>query len=502
MFRPALLPLSLVACMPTELDLRALESAYVEHELLVGVADLTPADRAAVFDGLGYTEVHHFPTLGASRLDLGTDTVEDALTRLQGDPSFRFVEPNYVVETKGEPNDPWYGDQWHMSRIRVTEAWTYGRGEGTVVAVLDTGVEPGGRDGIHDLQAGADMVYGRTMYDADGHGTHCAGTIAQNTDNGVGTVGVAPGTTLLPVKVLGDWGSGSTADIAAGITWSADNGADVICMSIGWWGYSSTVAEAVAYAHTRDVVLVAAAGNEDTGSLNYPAAYEEVISVGATRWNDRLTSFTNWGADLDLVAPGEDVLQEVPSWYYSAWSGTSMATPHVAGVAALVVAQGIHDPAQVRQILHQSAVDLGDPGPDTWFGHGLVDAAAAVELAVSMGGGEVEDPSDPDPPDEEEPDEPADDPADGPDETPPQILNATWGSDISGEFWMSWDTDEPGTSHIWFEDYGWFTDWNLSLAHHRTFTGGPGQTYTFWINSDDVHGNEGFSGPHQVTVAY
>jgi len=502
MYRSVVFSLFALGCAPSELDLRALQSDHVEHELLVGIADLSEAERRAVVDSIGYTELRYLPAVGAIRLDLGTDTVEKALLKLRGDARFRYAEPNYVVQIQGEPNDPRYGDQWHMKRIRVAEAWVHGRGEGTVVAVLDTGVEPGGRDGIHDLQPGADMVYGRSVYDAYGHGTHCAGTIAQNTDNGIGTVGVAPGTRLLPVKVLGDSGYGSSADIAAGIEWAADNGADVISMSIGWWGYSTTVANAVSYAHDRDVVLVGAAGNEDTGSLNYPAAYDEVISVGATRWNDRLTSFTNWGEDLDLVAPGEDVLQEVPSWYYSAWSGTSMATPHVAGVAALIVAQGIDDPQLVREILHQSAVDLGDSGRDEWFGHGLVDAAAAVELAISVGGGDPGDPGDTDP-GEDDPDEPTEDPADdGPDESPPQILNATWGSDVAGEFWMSWQTDEPASSHIWFEQYGWFTDWELSTDHHRTFTGAPGQQYSFWINSDDASGNEGFSGPHQVTVSY
>ena len=242
---------------------------------------------------------------------------------------------------------------------------------------------------------------------------------------------------------------------------------------------------------------MAAAGNEDTGSLNYPAAYEQVISGGATRWDDRLSSFTNWGEDLDVVAPGVDVLQEVPSWYYSAWSGTSMATPHVAGVAALVKAQGVVDPDAVRDILHASAVDLGDPGQDEWFGHGLVDASAAVTRAIEVGGG-----ADPGDPGEEPADEPPDEapPADdGPDETPPVILGAQWGSDQSGEIWISWTTDELATSHIWFEQWGWYTDWDLSIDHAREFDVTPGATYTFWINSDDADGNEGWSGPHEVT---
>jgi subtilisin family serine protease len=478
-----------------------IEGEFVEQELLLQFADpLSTAARKRVLREYGFLELGRIDRIGVSHVHTGGEGVAVALRRLRKDDRLRFAEPNYVAHIVGQPNDPYFKDQWNITRVGAVEAWRTTRGEGTIVAVLDTGVEPGGRDGIHGLLEGRDFIYGAEMYDAIGHGTHVAGTVAQNTDNGLGAAGLAPGAQVLPVKVLGDNGSGSVSAIARGVEWATDEGADVITMSLGWWGHSQTMAEAVKYAHRQGVVLVAAAGNEDTASLNHPAALPEVISVGATTPSDRLASFTNWGTQLDLVAPGVDILQETISgrgFILSAWSGTSMATPHVAAVAALVKSAGIQDPVMVREILRESASDLGGAGPDEYFGHGLLDASAAVRLALEYGG---EVPAEvPEAPDEEEPsnEQPAEET--GPDESAPAISDVEWDTS-DGDFWFTWTTNEPATTDLYFDEWGWYTDWSMTLEHHRELNSAPGTRYTIWVSSEDEEGNIAYDGPHEIVV--
>lgn len=476
----------------------AIDGDHVAGEILVAVdGAMSRQQRQALVTSFGFTELDYAEPLGVSRIAIGDHPVGAAIDLLLTEDAFLYVEPNYIVTIQGRPNDPKLSSQWGLDRIRTFEAWEHGRGAGAVVAVLDTGVQDGGPDGIHGLRDGNDMVYGQSMYDTHGHGTHVSGTIAQNTDNGVGAAGVAPEVAILPVKVLGDSGSGSLYDIASGITWATDAGADVINMSLGWSGYSQTAQDAVRYANDNGVVLVAASGNDYANQISYPAAYDEVIAVGALSTNDGLASFSNEGQGQELVAPGVSILQEVPSWYYSSWNGTSMASPHVAAVAALVVAQGIADPAVVREILQQSAEDLGSTGYDTRYGYGVVDAAAAVDLARSYDGERGEDPEEEIPDDEEE-QQPDEEEPTGTDTTPPEIINPQWSSNCCGELDITWDTNEPATSDIWFVDYGWYTSGDMRTSHHRDFTISTSQMYTFWIASEDDAGNIGWSGPYTV----
>jgi subtilisin family serine protease len=234
--------------------------------------------------------------------------------------------------------------------------------------------------------------------DDNGHGTHVSGTIAQTTLNGFGVAGVAFGTTIMPVKVLNSAGTGSHEWIANGIHYAVDNGADVINLSLGGPG-SDTLLEAVQYAYENGVVVVAASGNEN-GAISYPAAYDAyVIAVGATRYDETRSYYSNYGSSLDLVAPGGDtrdgvdqnmdgyrdgVLQNTfgnttVDWAYWFWQGTSMATPHVSGVAALLLARNpVLTPDEVRSVLQSTAEDLGIAGWDSTYGWGLVDAEAAL----------------------------------------------------------------------------------------------------------------------------
>ena len=238
------------------------------------------------------------------------------------------------------------------------------------------------------------------------HGTHVAGTVAQTTDNGLGVAGIAFHTTVMPVKVLDYKGDGTDLSVAEGIYYAVDNGADVISLSLGGPDPSSTLEDAVEYAYDHGVVVIAASGNDGVGSVRYPAAYDSyVIAVGATRYDETRPSYSNYGSSLDVVAPGGDlsvnqngdgyfdgVLQmtfkpyqgvnskaDPTSWGYYFLDGTSMATPHVSGVATLLLAQSANlTPDQVRYALESTAEDKGDPGRDDVYGWGLVDAKAAL----------------------------------------------------------------------------------------------------------------------------
>lgn len=304
------------------------------------------------------------------------------------------------------PNDPYYGYQWHLDQIGMPEAWTRQRGEGVVVAVIDTGVayrSEGGFAQAPDLGetrfvAGWDFVDNDAFPDDEhGHGTHVSGTIAQSTNNGVGVAGVAPGASIMPLKVLDRNGTGGWGGIAAAIRYAADNGANVINMSLGGGFASRAVQRAIDHAHEKGVLVVAAAGNSARGRVEYPARHDHVMAVGAVRYDRQLTFYSNWGTGLDLVAPGGDlrvdqnedgmpdgVLQNTivngdPNRFdYLAWQGTSMAAPHAAGVGALMYGAGIQDPDTVEHMLKQSARDLGDANK---YGAGLIQASNALRLA-------------------------------------------------------------------------------------------------------------------------
>lgn len=306
------------------------------------------------------------------------------------------------------PNDPKYRYQWHLDQIRMPEAWTTARGDGVVVAVIDTGVAP-----VEDL-GGTELVPGWNFVDnnADasddhGHGTHVAGTIAQTTHNGLGVAGVAFGAKIMPIKVLSASGSGSVAGIADGIYYAVDHGAHVINMSLGGPFNSQVLSKAVRYAHDRGVVVVCAAGNDGRGRVSYPAANSGALAVAATQFDESTTFYSNWGREIFIAAPGgntrldqnndgvpDGVLQNTVTpgntakQDYLLFMGTSMASPHVAGVAALVVSQGVRDPDAVAAILKKTARRPAHyrGKHDPHYGAGVIDAAAAVRLAQGYTG--------------------------------------------------------------------------------------------------------------------
>ena len=288
-------------------------------------------------------------------------------------------------------NDPYYSQQWHLHNINVEGAWDKTKGKGITVAVFDTGVTK-----VRDLEEtefvkGYDFVNDReNASDDNGHGTHVAGTVAQATNNSYGVAGVAYEAKLMPLKVLSDYGGGTIADIAEAIKFAADNGADVINMSLGGGGESQLMKEAINYAHSKGVVIIAAAGNENQNSASYPARYPNVFAVSALGPDGLNAHSSKDGAGVDISAPGGSdagkVLQATVDMdskgeeVFIGLQGTSMASPHVAGVAALVKASGIEEPDEIVKVIAKSARVIQDDGLN-YYGAGQLNAEAAVSLA-------------------------------------------------------------------------------------------------------------------------
>jgi subtilisin family serine protease len=302
-----------------------------------------------------------------------------------------YAEPLVEYQAQSVPTDPYFDKQWGMKAaagIDLPGARETTKGSGVIVAVIDTGIRAQATDFAGTAFApGIDVVNNDAdPTDDNGHGTHVAGTIAQTTDNGIGCAGVAPEATLLAIKALNAQGSGSNVTIAAGIREAVKRGARVINLSLGG-GHSLSLQSAVNDALAAGVVIVAAAGNGGGGSLLYPAAYPGVISVGAVGSNGQRASFSQYGSTLSISAPGVGILQQTfsPStgrYGYGSWNGTSMATPHVAGTAALVMSVNAGlKPADVKGLLERTATDLGAVGRDSYTGAGRVNAAAALKAA-------------------------------------------------------------------------------------------------------------------------
>lgn len=334
----------------------------------------------------------------------------EVATAFEAEPDVEYAEPNYIVYASDGPsgprafvpNDPFFSFQWHMPLIQAPQAWDVSTGQGVLIAVLDTGIA---YEDFRNYRRAPDL--GNTRFaagydfinddphpnDDEGHGTHVAGTIAQSTNNAQGVTGVAFNATLMPVKVLDGRGQGSHDAIAQGIVYATDRGARIINLSLSGRTGSNTLADAVSYATSRGVLVVAAAGNSG-GAVEYPAAYENVLAVGSVGYDRRRVDYSNFGPQLDLVAPGGDtdvdlnrdgypdgILQQTfrndPTqfgFYY--YEGTSMAAPHVSGVAALLFARNPAATAgQVRQAMESTALNLG---PANEYGRGLVQAASAL----------------------------------------------------------------------------------------------------------------------------
>ncbi len=284
------------------------------------------------------------------------------------------------------PDDPYYGSQWALEKVGASQAWAQSRGRGVLVAVLDTGVDLDHPDLASKVRDDIDwdFVDGDDVADDEhGHGTHVAGIVAAATDNGLGVAGMGWEATILPVRVVGPGGADSLA-LAEAISYTVEHGASVINLSLGSQTVCPTVVQqAVNYAHARDVVLIAAAGNDGTGAGSFPANCYYVLGVAATTSDDARAGFSNFGTHVTVAAPGSAIYSTALGGGYETRSGTSMATPYVAGLAALVRARypGYTSTEVVSAIL-DNAVDLGTAGWDPYYGCGRIDAARTLSMGA------------------------------------------------------------------------------------------------------------------------
>lgn len=325
------------------------------------------------------------------------------LKRLSAMPGVKLAaEDRQIMRPLWTPNDPYYGSQWAYSHIQASQAWDVERGESFVaVGIIDTGVDLTHPELVPslDLTRDYDFVSGDdAANDLNGHGTHVAGIVAAASNNATGVAGTAPGVTVVPIKVIGRF-TGSNADFIDGLYYAADQGLDVVNMSLGTTGGDlgpsgiALMQDAVDYAYSKGVVLVAAAGNESSTDIYYPAACDHVICVSATDPADALATYSNHGTQVDITAPGggSGVGTGILSTYtsggthgYAYLSGTSMASPFVAATAALMLS---HVPAatsdEVETALLSSAKDIGAPGWDTSFGYGLLQMNDALDALVA-----------------------------------------------------------------------------------------------------------------------
>ena len=402
--------------------------------VLVGLASNT---KQTVVDSLetelNAQAISTMPQLNVIVLQVPAGLELEAANQARKKPGITFAEVDYAVSVddsllldtpailhwlaeSSSPDDPYYPQQWSLPKIGAPSAWKYTTGSpGVLIAVVDSGVQlthpdlaekiwtnPGEIPGNHQDDDGngkVDDVHGWHYYhhytnlgflpaedanviDDFGHGTHVAGIAAASTNNQTGISGISWGSRILPVKVLDEWGSGWYSDIAAGIIYAADNGAQIINLSLGGEQPSDLLHSAVDYAHNHGALVIAATGNSG-GAVLYPAAYDPVLAVAATDENDQRPAFSNFGTQVDLAAPGTNIYS---TWYLSNYftkSGTSMAAPHVSGVAALLwsLKPNLTADAIANALLH-SSVDIGPAGVDNYTGWGRLSAKMGTDYLI------------------------------------------------------------------------------------------------------------------------
>lgn len=339
-------------------------------------------ERLKLHRDVGGQVVQQVQSLGIDILHFDGIPMERILERLKSDPRVLYAEPNYKTEAFEMTNDPalLQNLQWGLLKVQAAanseSAWTITRGRTSItVAVLDTGIDANNEDLRGKVIAVKNCTDSNTSDDRYGHGTHVAGIIAANTNNNLGVASVGYNISLINAKGLSDSGSGYYSWLADCLVWASDNGAKVINMSLGGSSDSQLLSDAINYAWNKGVVLVAAAGNSGSSTPSYPAYYSQVLSVAATDQNDAKASFSNFGSWVDVAAPGVSIYSTLPTVQnafkqtgYGYASGTSMATPFVAGLAGLLFSVGSFDNDNVVRLIQDNADKIAGTGSNWIFG--------------------------------------------------------------------------------------------------------------------------------------
>lgn len=331
---------------------------------------------------------NHLPAFVFRSDSLSTDQLQSYFQKM----GVKFAEPHRVYRQNEHPNDELYQRyQWNFPQMNIEKGWSLTTGNPqTVIAVVDTGVDLDHPEFQGQLVPGRNIIAGNDRpQDDNGHGTHVSGVIVARTNNVEGVAGMNWSSRVMPIKALDAQGSGSAFDIADGIRWAADHGAKVVNLSLGEYEDSNYLRQAIQYAESKDVLVVAAMGNDDTDQPSYPAAYPGVLAVAAVDENGQRASFSNYGKHTGVAAPGVSIPSTYPDHRYAAMSGTSMASPHVAGLAGLVRAANPNlNASQVRDIIQRTASDIGTRGRDRYYGSGLINVASAVQAAQAQAKGD------------------------------------------------------------------------------------------------------------------
>jgi thermitase len=327
-------------------------------------------------------------------VDLPPGVPETTVVRLmQRNPHFKFAELDHRIRPSLQANDPYVGSQWHVPVMRAAPAWDVARGDGITIAILDSGIDSTHPDLASGLVAGYNFFDRNTnLTDVTGHGTPVAGTAAARLNNATGVAGLAGSARIMPLRISDASGWATFSAVAEAVTYAADRGARVVNCSYGNMYKSYSVQSAAAYLKNRGGLMVVSAGNSaiDEGQ----AAGDSIIVVSATTSSDQMAGFSSFGPAVTVSAPGVGILTTSRGSAYGSWNGTSFSAPAVAGVIALMMSA---NPAlganQVQSLLTSTAVDLGAAGRDNYFGHGRVNAEAAVLAAVNATAADAQRPS-------------------------------------------------------------------------------------------------------------
>lgn len=370
----------------------ALTGEYLPDRLLIKFnPGARGSDIAALHSQAGTKVRRNIDQIGAQELEVPAQQLERAYARLVNNPNVEYVLPDYVVRPTFVPNDPYFasGTQWAPQKIQAPAAWDLATGSGVTIAVIDSGIDPNHPDLRDRLVPGYNFFDGSyDTSDGCGHGTHVAGIAAATGNNSEGITGIAFNSRLMPIKAINNYCSGSVGSIILGITYAVDQGARVIVISSGTTSPHNALLDAINYARSRGVIVVAASGNSNTDVPFYPASYPEAFAVAGTDANDNRYGASNFGSQIDVAAPATPIYSTYWSGStgstYANMGGTSMAAPHVAGVAALVLSinPGL-SASQLEDLLKANADDLGAIGWDPYFGSGRVNAWRAVSAVQS-----------------------------------------------------------------------------------------------------------------------